>query len=298
MTLLTDIAQLIARHALPDSAVEPLDGLRLIHATAPTAPSHTLCAPTFALVAQGSKRTVLGHQIFNYVAGEYLVASVDLPISGHVVQASAQAPYLAMTVTLDPAAIASLLLEDADPPMDMRGPGIGVSVASQDLLEVVRRLLRLVEQRQDIPVLAPMFRRELLWRLLAGEHGAMVREIGLADSRLARISRAIAWIRDHYAQGLEGETLAEAAGMSPSSFYRHFRSITGMSPLQFQKQIRLQDARARLLGGAPDVASVGFAVGYDSPSQFSREYARLFGAPPGLDAKRRRETGGLEPGLP
>ena len=143
-------------------------------------------------------------------------------------------------------------------------------------------------------MLAPMFEREILWRLLAGEQGAMVRQIGLADSRLSQISHAIRWIRGHYAEALPTEELAGLVGMSVSSFHRHFRAATSMSPLQYQKRIRLQEARARLLAASGDVAAVGFEVGYDSPSQFCREYRRLFGAPPGRDIARLRTVPMLE----
>jgi AraC-like DNA-binding protein len=149
-------------------------------------------------------------------------------------------------------------------------------------------LVRLLDRPADLPVLAPMIEREILWRLITGEQGATVRQIGLADSSLAYVSRAIRWIREHYADALRVDDLARLAGMSVSSFHRHFRAITAMTPIQFQKQIRLQEARVLLLARPDDVAGAGFAVGYESPSQFSREYRRFFGAPPGRDAVRLR----------
>lgn len=150
------------------------------------------------------------------------------------------------------------------------------------------RLVRLLDRPADLPILAPMIEREILWRLVTGEQGALVRQIGLADSRLRHISRAVRWIREHHAQTLRVEDLARLAGMSASPFHRHFRAVTAMTPIQFQKRIRLQEARLRLMSSTDDVAGVGFAVGYDSASQFSREYRRQFGSPPGQDAARLR----------
>jgi transcriptional regulator GlxA family with amidase domain len=156
------------------------------------------------------------------------------------------------------------------------------------LLDAVARMLRLLDQPDDAPVLAPLVEREILWRLITGPHGAMVRQIGLADSGLSYVSRAIKWIRDNYAEPMRVDDLAGLAGMSTSAFHRHFRGVTNMSPLQFQKCIRLQEARSLLASGAGDVAGVGHLVGYDSPSQFSREYRRMFGSPPSEDAARLR----------
>jgi len=166
--------------------------------------------------------------------------------------------------------------------------------APADLVDCAVRLLRLLDQPRDAPVLRPLVEREILWRLLGGEQGGRVRQIGLADSRLAQVSHAIRHIRERYAQALSVDELAALAAMSVSSFHRHFRAVTAMTPIQFQKQIRLQEARARLLADAGDVAAVGFAVGYESASQFSREYSRMFGAPPGRDVARLRQVAPLE----
>ena len=165
---------------------------------------------------------------------------------------------------------------------------IATGEAGPELLDAVARLLRLLDHPADAPVLAPLIEREILWRLLTGPHGATVRQIGLADSGLSHVGRAIGWIRDNYAEPMRIDDLARLAGMSPSAFHRHFRAVTAMSPLQFQKRIRLQEARSLLVARPGDVAGVGHLVGYDSPSQFNREYRRLFGAPPGQDAARLR----------
>ena len=295
MDSLLELCALIARHAGPGQTTTPLPGVRLIASAVPTEPINGIYEPAFAVVAQGAKRTMLGDKIFEYGAGKYLVVSVDLPIVGNVVRASNEEPYLAFVSTLKPAAIAALLLETATSDSGAAAPsGLAVSEASIELLDPIARLLRLLDRPDDVAVLGPMLEREILWRLLTGEQGGTVRQIGLADSRLSQVSRAIRWIRAHYAQTLRIEDLAQVAGMSASSFHRHFRAVTAMSPLQYQKQIRLQEARARLLADSEDVAAVGFAVGYDSPSQFSREYSRLFGASPGRDVARLRTISAAE----
>ena len=295
MEPLAELRTLIARHAGPGQTEMAVEGVRLTASDVPARPSHHVYEPIFGVVAQGAKRTMLGDKVFEYSAGQYLVVSVDLPIASHVVRASADEPYLAVGMTLRPANIATLLLEVAASDHTAVEPsGMAVSDATTELLEPVVRLLRLLDRPEDIPVLRPMVEREILWRLLAGEQRAMVRQIGLADSRLSQISHAIRWIRVHYAETFRIEDLARLAAMSVSSFHRHFRAVTAMSPLQYQKQIRLQEARARLLAESEDVAAVGFSVGYDSPSQFSREYSRLFGAPPGRDVARLRTASMLE----
>ncbi|MEV5961183.1 AraC family transcriptional regulator [Kribbella sp. NPDC051952] len=260
---------------------QTIDGLLLSIVEAPTPPMSTLATPTFALVAQGRKRLAVGDRVFEYGAGDYLVVSVDLPVTGHFVEASGAEPCLGVGLELRPDLIASLLLDSAD--RQVPGPsvqGLTVSQAPYELIDAVIRLLRLVEQPDDARVLAPLVQREILWRLLRSPQGAAVREIGLADSSLSHIAGVIRWIRDHYTEPFRVEELAEMARMSTSAFHRHFRTVTAMTPIQFQKKIRLQEARLRLVGLGEDVTSAGYAVGYDSPSQFSREYRREFGAPP------------------
>ena len=295
MEALVELRSLIARHAVPGQTASSLAGVRLMASGIPTEPILNVAEPAFAVIAQGAKRVVLGDRVFTYGVGQYLLVSVDLPITGHVIRASAAEPFLAAGLTLKPAAIATLLLETAAGDQPAAGPlGMGVSDATPDLLDALVRLVRLLERPQDVALLRPMIEREILWRLLNGEQGALLRQIGLADSRLSQIGHAIRWIRSPYAEAFGLEDLARLAAMSVSSFHRHFRAVTSMSPLQYQKQIRLQEARARLLVEAQDVAAVGYDVGYDSPSQFSREYSRLFGAPPGKDAARLRGLSPLE----
>lgn len=298
MESLDELRLLITRHAGSPQATMVACGIRAVASEVPTELIHHVMEPMLAVVAQGAKRAVLGDKVFEYGAGQYLVVSVDLPIAGHICQASAELPYLAAALTLKPKAIATLLLEMAASDRPATEPaGFGVSDAPVELLDSVVRMLRLLERPRDVAVLAPMLEREILWRLLNGERAAMVRQIGLADSRLSQISRAIRWIRVHHAKPFRIEELAEMAAMSASSFHRHFRSVTTMSPLQYQKLIRLQAARAKLLAESEDIAAVGFSVGYDSPSQFSREYSRLFGAPPGRDVARLRTVAVVDASL-
>jgi len=289
MQPLAEIRSLIARRARMSALAVPLPGVTLAATDTPHAAFSALYKPGLALIVQGAKRTVLGDKVFEYSAGQYLVVSVLLPVKVQVVRASREAPYLVFCLTLDPAEIAALLLEK---PAGDRRPaplaGMAVSTAPADLLDAVVRLLRLADHPNDIPVLAPMLKREILWRLLTGEQGEIVRQIGVADGRLSQIARATHKIRTSYSESLSIEALAQVAGMSVTSFHRHFRAITAMTPLQYQKQIRLQEARTRLIREAKDVASVGFDVGYESPSQFSREYSRLFGLSPARDMKRLR----------
>ncbi len=250
----------------------------------PTPPCQVVIEPVLSLVAQGAKRVEVGKQAFDYRAGQFLVVSVDLPVDAHVVEATPELPYLGFGMALRPEAIASLLLEAGSARTVGDGrPGIAVSDLSSDLVDPIVRLLRLLDRPSDVPVLAASLEREILWRLINGPQGATVRQIGLADSRMSQIGRAIRWLRSHFAETVRIEDLADTAGMSITSLHRHFRSITSMTPIQYQKQLRLQAARARLMATREDVSEVGFAVGYDSPSQFSREYRRMFGKPPSRD---------------
>jgi AraC-like DNA-binding protein len=276
--LLPELQRLLHRHA--DQALLPSVVVKSSETV--TEPIPALCDPVFALVAQGVKRTILGDAVYDYGAGEYLVCSVDLPVVAHVIEA----PYVVFGMRLEPALIAGLLLEAGGGPAPAETPGIAVSRASEELLDPVVRLMRLLDRPADLPVLGAAVEREIVWRLITGEQGAMVRQIGLADSRLAQIGRAIRWIRQNYAAPFRVEDVARVAAMSVTSFHRHFRAVTTMTPIQYQKQIRLQEARARLIAEPHDVAGAGFAVGYESASQFSREYRRMFGAPPGADAVR------------
>jgi AraC-like DNA-binding protein len=246
-----------------------------------------------AVIAQGGKRLALGDQVYEYGPGQYLVASVDLPVTGHVVDPTPEHPTLGFGMTLEPAAIAELLLEAGPgdlPPRSpgIAGPGIAVSHAPDELLDAIVRLLRLLDRPRDRKALTPLFKREILWRLMTGEQGDVVRQLGLADSSLNHITRAVHWIRENYTRPFRVEDVAQLSGMSVSAFHRNFQAVTAMTPIQFQKHIRLQAARLLLVNRPNDVTGVSHRVGYDSPSQFSREYRRQFGVPPSRDATRLR----------
>lgn len=284
---------MIAQHCVQSRTATAIPRVSLVRSDMPTLPVGVVYQPMLCIVAQGAKRALLGDTIVEYRAGQYLVVSVDLPITGAVVQASPDAPYLAVSLALDPAVLAEMLLTLPGHPPGAAPQGLAVSPAPPDLLDAALRLLRLLDTPAQIPVLAPLVEREILYRLLTGAQAPMLRQIAMAHSRLAHVSRAIGWIRSHFAEPLRIDAVAQQVHMTVSTFHRHFKAVTALSPLQYQKQIRLQEARRLLLAGQADAASIGFAVGYESPSQFSREYARMFGQPPLRDAVRLRSMGPL-----
>jgi AraC-like DNA-binding protein len=296
--LLAELAALIVAHVGGHGAQRKtviLDGMSVAVVTEPTEPAAAMAEPSLAVVGHGVKRTVLNGTPYDYRAGQYVVVSLDLPVTGQALEASMDEPFTVFSMTLKPVMIAPLLLETTSTARPPAFSGLAVSDATPELLDPIVRLLRLLDHPDDLRVLGPGLEREILWRLVTGEQGALVRQIGLADSSLTHIARTIRWIREHYDDALRVADLADLAGMSESSFHRHFRSATSMTPIQFQKQIRLQAARALLISSPGEVAEIGYRVGYESPSQFSREYRRTFGTPPGRDAVRLRETTG--PGI-
>ena len=285
---LDELRALLLRHARPDSTTA-IEDVLISKVDREGEPSASMTGTVLALIAQGAKHIALGDRVYEYGAGQYLIASVDLPITGHYVDVSPERPAVGFGLVLRPAAIAELLLEAGPgdlPPAGAGTPsGLAVNDASAGLLDAVVRLLRLLDEPRDVTVLAPLVKREILWRLITGEQGAAVRQLGLADSSLSHVARAVRWIRDHFTQPFRVEDVARIAGMSVSAFYRNFQAVTAMSPIQFQKQIRLQQARLLLATDPNDVTGISRRVGYDSPSQFSREYRRQFGAPPSQDAE-------------
>ncbi|MES2440221.1 MAG: AraC family transcriptional regulator [Verrucomicrobiota bacterium] len=290
---MSELTELLERHCRDEVTATVIPRLMLTRWDEKTEPSAVVFFPLLCVVARGRKRVMLGDQEFYYDPETYLIASADLPVCGEVIEA----PYLGVAMALDTRVLAELLLEM--PPLKdglAASRALAVSVFGRDLLDPLLRLLRLLDRPEEIPVMAPLIEREILYRLLQGPRGAMLRQLALPASQLSQISRAIHLIRARYDEALRIEDLAQAAGMSAPSFHRHFRAVTTMSPLQFQKQIRLQHARQMLLANQADAASVGFEVGYESPSQFSREYRRMFGEPPGRDKSRARlslmESGG------
>jgi AraC-like DNA-binding protein len=289
---LDELRALLDRHSRPDPTTA-IDGVRICKTDHTATPASSMSGTVLAVIAQGGKRLALGERVYDYHAGQYLIASVDLPVTGHVLTTDPGHPTLGFGMTLEPATIAELLLHagpgDLPRSPNTTHPGIAVSNAPDELLDAIVRLLRLLDRPRDRTALTPLITREILWRLMTGDQGDTVRQLGLADSSLTHIRRAVQWIRDNYTQPFRVEDVAALSGMSVSAFHRNFQAVTAMTPIQFQKHIRLQAARLLLANRPHDITGVGHRVGYDNPSQFSREYRRQFGAPPSIDAIRMRD---------
>jgi len=287
-TALESLRALVRRHCVGESTMTRLPGVEIRAGLGTTRPLPTIYPTMVCFVLQGAKRVVIGRRRLLYRGESYMLLSAELPATGQVIEATERAPYLAISLLLDPGAISALVLDVPGPRAAASGPGLGIGALTPDLQEPLLRLLRLLDTPDDIRVLAPLAERELLYRLLQGPHGPLLRQLAVGDSRLSQVRRAIEWIRADIGRPLRVDALAAHVGMSASSFHRHFKAVTGLSPLQYQKQIRLQEARRRLLAAPGDVTSVALAVGYESTSQFTREYGRLFGLPPAKDAARLR----------
>ncbi|KQV11635.1 AraC family transcriptional regulator [Pseudomonas sp. Root329] len=253
-------------------------------------PEHLLAAvyePMINLILQGSKSMTIADRTLSYDPATYFVMSIELPAVGQVHPASSGEPYLAVSLTLDPTVLATLL---ADLPKPIghydKEAGFSVAAVTPDLMDAWVRLLRLMGRPEDIAALAPAYEREILYRVLQGPHGWMLRDIAVPDSAMARVSLAIQYIRRDFAKPIRVETLAQHAAMSVSAFHRHFKAVTALSPLQYQKRVRLLQARTLLVANAKSVTRAAFEVGYESATQFSRDYARVFGLPPSRDAAR------------
>lgn len=268
----------------------PVPGLSLYRRDGFCPPVSTLYEPSLSLVVQGRKRVVLGSETHEYGAGEFALTSVDLPTIAQVLDGRETYPFLSILLKLDPATVkamaAEIDLEGA--PIAVAGSAMAVGPASADLLDAVSRLAALEDRPDDIPILGRMALREIVYRLLTGPAGARLRLMVTSGSRCERIGHAIAWLRDHFAEPVRMEALADMAAMGVSTFHHHFVAITRMSPLQYQKRIRLHEARRLMLAEVLDAAAAAFRVGYESPTQFSREYRRLFGAPPIRDVAALR----------
>lgn len=291
-----ELRTLLARHARPDQ-MTAIDGLHIARVESSGPPATEMSGTVLAVLAQGAKRLASGNRVHEYRPGDYLVTSIDLPVTGSFLDATPEAPALGFALVLDPSAIADLLMNvaagDLPRPHHTPAPAITVGALTDELRDAAVRLLRLLDHPRDQAVLAPLIKREILWRLITGEHGETVRQLGLAESGLHHIARAVRWIRDHYAESFRVADLARMSGMSPSAFYRNFQAVTAQSPIQFQKHLRLQQARLLLLSNTQDITAVAHRVGYDSPSQFSREYRRMYGSTPRATATA---TYGPKPG--
>ncbi|SEI48113.1 AraC-type DNA-binding protein [Pseudomonas sp. NFR16] len=253
-------------------------------------PEHLLAAvydPMINLILQGSKSMTVGDRTLRYDPATYFVMSIELPAIGTVHPAATGEPYLAVSLTLDPVILATLLADLPEPAARHDSdPGFSVAAVTPELMDAWVRMLRLMGDPDAITALAPAYEREILFRVLQGPHGWMLREIAAPDTAMARVNKAIQWIRRDFAQPLRVEHLAQRAAMSVSAFHRHFKAVTTLSPLQYQKRVRLLQARTLMVGSARSVTAAAYEVGYESPTQFSRDYAKVFGLPPGRDAGR------------
>jgi AraC-like DNA-binding protein len=266
-----------------------IPALLLYRRKAPTEPLHCIYHLGLAVVAQGNKQVLLGEEVINYGPGQSLLTTVDLPVISHVTRASAHEPVLALVVTLDTRDIAQVAAEMRLPtPRRPSGPSIAVQALDAPLIEALVRLVNLLAEPALVPQLAPLIQREITVRLLAGPHGAQLQQLAMNGSPSQQIATAVAWLKQNFREPLDVDDFAARAHMSPSTFRQHFRAITGTSPLQYQKQLRLQEARQLMVSQNIDAGRASGLVGYESASQFSREYSRLFGAPPREDVRRMR----------
>ncbi|SEB89554.1 Helix-turn-helix domain-containing protein [Terriglobus roseus] len=294
MTSLQELQRRIVNHATAPTTVTAVPGLSLYHADSDAPLSAKLIyTPMVCIMAQGEKKVLLGDNVFRYTPESYLISSIDLPVTGRVCNAAPGHPYLALSLAIDTRLLSELLMTLPPAPTETE-PRCGLAIGKVDdaLLDCFVRLTRLLEEPGAIATVAPLISREILYRLLQGDQAQMLRQIATQGSRTVQVARAVQWIREHYAEPFSAQALAQVANMSPASLHRHFRAITAMSPLQYQKQVRLQEARRLLVTQGEDAATAGFHVGYASPSQFSREYTRTFGKPPRQDAASLQSRAG------
>ena len=269
----------------------PISNLAFFRWDAPTAPSSGMYEPSICMVVQGAKRVILGEETYIYDANHYLITSVHLPTVVQVIEASREKPFLGLRLMLDQREIAQMMLDSnlPSPRAQQSIRGMATGKMTPPLLNAFQRLVDLLDNPEDIPILSPIIEQEILYRLLTGEQGMRLRQIATAGSQSHQIARVIDWLKDNFKRPLRIDELAEQASMSTSTFHHHFRSTTALSPLQFQKNLRLQEARRLMLMEDLDASTAAFQVGYESPSQFSREYSRLFGHPPLRDIKNLRQ---------
>lgn len=294
--LANSIAQLTKDGELRPSAIP---GLSLFRRTEPSEPITGMYEPSVCLIAQGSKQVQLGDDTYIYDASHYLFAGLHLPVVAQVIEASHEKPYLGLKLTFDYRDISQLMADSQLPPPrnQKTDRGMATGKLTAPLVNAFQRLVDLLDEEQDIPILAPVIQREIYYRLLVGDQGGRLRQLAAMGSQSQQVARAISWLRENFSQPLRVNELAEMANMGTSTFHHHFRSMTALSPLQYQKQLRLQEARNLMLSERLDAATAAFQVGYESPSQFSREYNRMFGAPPVRDISNLRQqatVGGMQ----
>ncbi|UJR85262.1 AraC family transcriptional regulator [Sandaracinus amylolyticus] len=289
---LTELLELIDRFTGGDGEhPTAIDELTFFRQSAPSTAVPVLYQPSLCVIAQGTKRMRLGEEVLDYDPAHFLIVSADVPMMGEVTRASPRAPYLALRIGLDTSMVAELVAA-SDRREAARTPlarAVAVSPMEPALVDVLTRLVSLLETPDDQPVLAPLALREITYRLLAGPQGPRLRQIAARDGQARRIVRALSWLQENFAAPLRIDALAREVGMSASALHHYFKSVTAMSPLQYQKRLRLHEARRLMVGEGLSATDASFRVGYESPSQFSREYRRLFGAPPQRDIAALRD---------
>ena len=289
----------VARWTASADAVETaIPGLLLVRRQAPTEPFSCMYEPSVLLVLQGPKRIVVGEDAFEWAGHEFVLTSVDMPVISQVLEASKEKPHLALRLKLDQRAIAEMMVDCnlPAPKGQHTGRGMILGEGTLPLFKAFERLIDLLDQPDDIPILAPLIQREILYRLVMSDQGYRLRQIASVGSPSNQVARAINWLKAHYSEPLRIDELAARVQMSPSAFHGHFRTLTATSPLQYQKWLRLNEARRMMLVEHLDATTAAFRVGYESPSQFSREYRRLFGTPPLRDITTLRELAAVEMG--
>jgi AraC-like DNA-binding protein len=294
-----ELAERIARFAPHDGAFDPQDWLRFRRASAPSEPGHGVSFPALCVIAQGAKDVHLGDKQYRYDPAHFLIVTAAMPIASQIIEASPDRPFLSVLIRLNPALVGSVMVEAGYPAprADSSISAMDVSPLDEHLLDAMLRLVKLQDSPRESRFLTPLITREILYRLLMGEQGDRLRQTAALGGQTHRIAEAIERLRRDFDQPLRIEELARDLGMSVSGFHHHFKAVTAMSPLQFQKHLRLQEARRLMLGEDCDAARAGFRVGYDDASHFNREYKRLFGAPPLRDVERLRETTPVSSGL-
>ncbi|HYB02758.1 MAG TPA: AraC family transcriptional regulator [Ktedonobacteraceae bacterium] len=285
-----ELVERIARAVREDGTIQPLQGLYLSRVSFPLKPLHTVLEPSLCGIAQGSKEVLLGDSRYRYDPSHYLLSTIELPRVSQVLEASPERPYLSLRLSLSPALVSSVMEDTGytSPPGHTDERAIDVSPLDGNLLDAVVRLIRLLDSSAEAPVLMPLITREIIYRLLVGSQGARLRHLALQGGYTPDIARAVKLLRQDFDQPLHIESLARELGMSVSGFHHHFKAVTALSPLQFQKRLRLQEARRLMLSEDLDATSAAYRVGYHDASHFNREYKSLFGVPPMRDVQRLR----------
>lgn len=294
------LAKSIARWTdKPDRIMTAIPELSFFRRDEPTQPASAMYEPSICLTAQGAKRVVLGDDTYVYDAHHFLITSVDLPTVVQIIEASPEKPFLGLILKLDQREISQLMVDSNLPPPrpQQSSRAMATGEVTLPLLTAFHRLIELLDEPKDIPILAPVIQREIFYRLLVGDQGTRLRQMASAGSQSQQIARAIDWLRGNFTQPLRIDDLATQVNMSTSTFHHHFRAVTAMSPLQYQKWLRLNEARRLMLAENQDAAAAAFRVGYESPSQFSREYNRLFGNSPLRDITNLRQMANSEEGI-